>query len=210
MLPTLVIMLKAPMSGAAKTRLARCIGAGEALRFYRAATAALLRRVARDPRWRTVLAISPDHLAMAPFWPRSLARLPQGRGGLGMRMQRLLDLPVPGPLAIIGSDIPDVRASHVAEAFRLAARYGLVFGPAADGGFWLVGARRRPKTPRPFANVRWSSPHALADTRANIRTAVGYCAVLSDVDTAADWRRWRRTGSAMPDQTGGHAGGERP
>ena len=44
----------------------------------------------------------------------------------------------------------------------LLARHDAVLGPAEDGGYVLVGARR----PLPFAAVRWSSPHALADTAA--------------------------------------------
>jgi hypothetical protein len=64
-----------------------------------------------------------------------------------------------------------------------------VFGPAEDGGYWLVGlGARRP--PDPFGGVRWSTPHALADTLARLRAPVRRRAVLlrrlRDVDTAAD------------------------
>jgi hypothetical protein len=47
--------------------------------------------------------------------------------------------------------------------------------------------RRRPRLLRPFADVRWSSPHALADTLANLdgRT-VAFLATLGDVDDADD------------------------
>jgi uncharacterized protein len=72
------------------------------------------------------------------------------------------------------------------QAFRLLGRADCVFGRATDGGYWLVGARRRPHTPRPFANVRWSSEHALADTLANLAgRPVGFVATLGDVDDAA-------------------------
>src|ERR671932_477084 len=76
---------------------------------------------------------------------------------LGARMERpLRELP-PGPVAIVGSDIPGIEPKHVAAAFRrLAARDDFVFGPAPDGGFWLVGARRR-RPPRGFPGVRWST-----------------------------------------------------
>ena len=66
-----------------------------------------------------------------------------------------------------------VTAARIAEAFALLGRHDLVFGPAADGGFWLVGCRHRPPD---FGEVRWSSPHALEDTLANLprRASVGF------------------------------------
>ena len=188
-LPTLFVMVKAPVAGAAKTRLAAVIGAAEALRFYRSSTAALLRRVGSDPRWRTVLAVSPDRHAGSSFWPANLPRVAQGPGDLGDRMQRLLAQPR-GPGILIGSDIPGIQAGHIAEAFGILSRAGVVFGPSEDGGFWLAGARR--PTPRLFRNVRWSTPHALADTLANLPGPAGLAATLADVDTESDWRRWRR------------------
>ena len=188
-LPILFVMVKAPLAGSAKTRLAAVIGAAEALRFYRSSTAALLRRVGSDPRWRTVLAVSPDRYVGSRFWPANLPRIAQGQGDLGERMQRLLEQPR-GPVMLIGSDIPGIRAGHIAEAFGVLSRSGFVFGPSEDGGFWLAGARRA--TPRLFRQVRWSTPHALADTLANLQRPAGLAATLADVDTEADWRRWRR------------------
>ena len=89
-------------------------------------------------------------------------------------------------VTIIGSDIPDATANDVANAFRALGRADAVFGPAADGGYWLVGlSPRRPA--RPFAAVRWSSEHALADTVANFAgRRVAMLRTLHDVDTAAD------------------------
>ena len=94
----------------------------------------------------------------------------------------------PGPVVIIGTDMPGIRAGHIRDAFRLLGRHDAVFGPATDGGYWLVGLRRRPRVPRIFQAVRWSSPHALADTLANLRgLSVARVAILSDVDTAEDF-----------------------
>lgn len=199
--PTLAIMLKAPIAGAVKTRLARGIGTNEALRFYRTASAALIRRVGHDPRWRTVLAIAPDRAAQARFWSSSLERRPQGPGDLGRRMQHLFDTLPHGPVAIIGSDIPDIRADHIASAFRALRDHDAVFGPADDGGYWLIGLKRFPKILRPFPDVRWSSTDALADTLSNLRgLRISRLPFLADVDRAEDWRDWRRA-------SGAHRGG---
>jgi uncharacterized protein len=50
----------------------------------------------------------------------------------------------------------------------------------------------------PFADVRWSGPHALADTLANLdRKRVLFAATLSDVDTAQDFRATHAVGSRL-------------
>ena len=190
----LVIMAKQPVMGRVKTRLAIAVGATEAIRAYRVMLADILRRLAGDRRWITWLAVSPDAAAcpagwQGPFRPRLMA---QGPGDLGHRMQSLLDRLPPGPAVIIGSDIPAIAPADIAGAFHALAGHDAVFGPAADGGYWLVGlARRRPE--RPFGGVRWSSPHALADTRANLAgRRIALLRMLSDIDTAEDHRAWRR------------------
>jgi glycosyltransferase A (GT-A) superfamily protein (DUF2064 family) len=68
----------------------------------------------------------------------------------------------------------------------------VVFGPAEDGGYWLVGMKRRPRVPRIFEPVRWSSRHALEDTLENCRgLEVGRAATLCDIDSRKDWLHWR-------------------
>jgi rSAM/selenodomain-associated transferase 1 len=186
---TLIIMAKQPVMGRLKTRLAREVGAVEAIRFYRNALRCVVARLSRDPRWQTLLAISPDTSIGAGCWPNGVARAGQGRGDLGTRMQRLLELPRAGRVVLIGSDIPAVGPSHIADAFGHLGRNDVVFGPAVDGGFWLVGLRSCPRPGRPFGSVRWSHPETLADTLRNLGYArVGFAARLGDVDTAGDLR----------------------
>lgn len=180
-------MVKPPLAGRAKTRLAREVGAVEAAAFYRHTSRAVIRRLASDPRWQTVLAVTPDVDIGARFWPGSIARVAQGGGGLGVRMQRPMNHLPPGPVVLIGTDIPAVRPSNIAEAFRLLGENDVVFGPATDGGFWLVGQRRTPRAVDAFRGVRWSAAETLSDTLRNLEShRVGMAATLSDVDDAAD------------------------
>lgn len=184
----LIVFARAPRLGAVKRRLARGIGARAALRFYRTQLAALLAELSRDTRWTTVVAATPDRAR----WPCRVAKAPQGRGDLGQRMARAL---APHRRAVIvGSDIPGVTRGDIAAAFRALGRAQAVFGPAEDGGYWLVGlGPRRPATP--FADVRWSTEHALSDTLANFRgRRVALLRRLRDVDTAEDLRAVRSAG----------------
>ena len=193
-------MAKSPHLGRVKRRLGRDIGDVAAAGFYRNCLSHTVLRLAQDRRWRTVLAVDPGHDVTTVFWPsrRRIARLPQGQGDLGRRMQYLFAALPPGPAIIVGSDIPAIGAAHIANAFRLLGGADAVLGPALDGGYWLIGLRRCPRVLRPFAAVRWSSAYALADTVANLDgKRVAFAATLSDVDIAEDFRRERASAARL-------------
>ncbi|MDK3071632.1 TIGR04282 family arsenosugar biosynthesis glycosyltransferase [Sedimentitalea sp. JM2-8] len=190
---TVIVMLKEPRPGRVKTRLARGIGPVAAAWWFRHQSLALLRRI-RDPRWRVVLAVSPDRDGLVSrIWPSCFARIPQGRGDLGQRMARAIRGVGVGPVCLIGTDIPGVGKPELARAFAALGRHQAVFGPARDGGFWLVGLKHPRHMPaRLFHNVRWSCEHALADSRATVPDlSVALVDELQDVDTAADLERIR-------------------
>jgi rSAM/selenodomain-associated transferase 1 len=188
----LVVFARSPALGRGKRRLARDIGDLAALRFERLMLARLLRRLRRDRRWHLRLAITPDPaLQRKRLWPRGIPIIGQGGGDLGERMRHALATCPPGPAVLIGTDIPALGPHHIAAAFRLLGQHDLVFGPARDGGFWLVGARRSLCLPPLFSAVRWSGPHALEDVLANLprQVSVGFAARLDDVDDGASFRR---------------------
>jgi hypothetical protein len=180
-------MLKEPRPGRVKTRLGRDIGMVDAAWWFRHQVRALLRRI-EDPRWDVVLAVAPDRALHSRIWPLHLRRIPQGRGDLGARMARALRMQAAGPVCVIGADIPDITRLRIAEAFKALGSHDAVFGPAIDGGYWLIGLRRiRAVPPTLFAGVRWSTAHALSDTEATLRGhSIAHVATLRDVDTAAD------------------------
>ena len=94
---------------------------------------------------------------------------------------------------IVGTDIPDIATNHVQAAFRRLQEADAVFGPAADGGYWLVGARRTPMVPHGlFTNIRWSTGHALSDTLAGLPKPfrVAMLGELDDIDDGAAWKAW--------------------
>lgn len=188
----LVIFARAPQLGRVKRRLARDIGDAAATRFYRQTLARQI-RLLRDRRWQVWLFVTPDTARADVAW-RGISRQrirPQGVGNLGVRMKRPFRVLPPGPVVLVGSDIPAMRAHHIARAFGLLGRHDFVFGPASDGGFWLVGARRtRPLPYGLFEDVRWSTYHALADSVLTLPLDYSFaCAdMLDDVDDLASLR----------------------
>jgi rSAM/selenodomain-associated transferase 1 len=184
---TVVVFARAPRLGTVKRRLAAAIGQRAALRFHQETLTRLLRGLLRQRRFRTVLALTPDRAIVR--LPLRVPRVAQGRGDIGQRMHRACRRFPRGRVAIIGSDIPQAGAADLVAAFRALGQASAVFGPASDGGYWLVAlGPRRPA--RPFAGARWSSEHALADTLRNFAgRRVARLRTLSDVDTVADLLR---------------------
>jgi hypothetical protein len=187
----LVLFAKAPVVGTVKTRLAESIGQAAALDFHRHMLMQTAARLRDQPGWNLLLATTPDD-APAALWPEGIPRERQGDGDLGARMARLLARARPdAPVAIVGSDIPDLVAGHVVHAFALLQAHDLVLGPAHDGGYWLIGASTSPPASL-FTGVRWSTAHARADTLANAHgLRVAQAALLHDVDDEAGYARWR-------------------
>ena len=186
--PTLIVMVKEPLPGRVKTRLGRDIGVIPATWWFRHQTRRLIRRM-RDPRWNVILAVSPDYQGLTSrFWPNSIERIGQGGGDLGARMARLLNAPHRGPVCIIGGDIPAISPAHIVRAFAQLGSNDFVFGPATDGGFWLVGAKRTAALPPDlFQGIEWSTPKTLKDTIATLgQRRVAYADQLSDVDQKTD------------------------
>ncbi|MEZ5897674.1 MAG: DUF2064 domain-containing protein [Parvularculaceae bacterium] len=164
---TLIIFVKAPVAGRVKTRLGAALGPARAAAMFRVMSANTLARASAGP-WRTMLAVDPPG-AVAGFenlWPPRFSRLAQTRGDLGAHgcgFRRCA--------AGAGGDYqPMRRAWRPATSAPLSPRSPAemrLFGPAEDGGYWLIGLSRRRAASGLFKNVRWSSPHALADTLAS-------------------------------------------
>lgn len=191
--PRLILMVKEPRAGRVKTRLARDIGVSAATAVYRAMLAQTVARVSATRRWHTLLAVSPDPAIASTMLPRSLARLAQGRGDLGDRMAAAMGGAPPGPVIVIGTDCPQISAEAIGKAFRALGAHDAVLGPAGDGGYWLVGFRRRGLAGRAFACVPWSTPRALATTVNNLEGfKVALADAFDDVDDARDLMRMRQ------------------
>ena len=199
---TVIVFARAPALGRGKRRLAREVGEVAAWRFQCQGLARALARLGSDPRWRVILAVTPDGaVPRLRGAARGRARVTaQVMGDLGTRMARALAAAPPGPALLVGTDVPGLDAPRVWRAFRALGRADAVFGPASDGGYWLIGLARRRARGLRLESVRWSSVHALADTLAVLPRgwSVECVDVLDDVDDRAALARLRRHPSGVP------------
>ncbi len=190
----IVVMAKAPVAGYAKTRLVPALG-----EFGSSALAARMLdhavNAALDAGLGSVdLCCSPDTFdpAFAAFaaQPR-LSLSEQGDGDLGARMDRAFARHLPAAPAVLlsGTDAPALDATMLRSADRALAADGVaaVFVPTYDGGYALVGLKRR--APELFAGMTWSHAGVMAATRARAADAglrITELAPIADVDEPED------------------------
>lgn len=183
--------------GAVKTRLANDIGTLPASRVYRGLLVAALRRLEYLAD-RRVLAFSPAdrRQEFAALLAETACRWSlevQGGGDLGARMDRYFAtsfLSGARRVVLIGSDSPTFPPEWIERAFELLADFPVVLGPAADGGYYLIGAAE--VVPPVFAGVDWSSPAVWQQTISKLTVAAWPYATLPpwyDVDDVHDLRR---------------------
>lgn len=170
----LIVMAKAPVPGAVKTRLVPALGeAGAADLAARLLEHAVQQAVAAGTA-AIELCVSPD---VAHPWVAQLCAAhglqlsAQGEGDLGARMQRAIDRALGrGEAAcLFGTDAPALDAAMLREAAARLATHDAVFVPAFDGGYVLVGLRREASTL--FADMPWSTARVMALTRERLATA---------------------------------------
>ncbi len=200
----MLVFAKAPEPGTVKTRLIPALGAEACARLYRSLVEHTLQTA-------TEAALCPVQLWCAPApsngFFRDCARrfkvaLRTQRGpDLGMRMAHALaSTLVRSEFAvIIGCDCPTLNGSYLNQACEaLTARVQVVIGPAEDGGYVLIGARR-PIT-AVFTDVEWGTARVLDQTRAQLRSCGlpwRELAPLWDIDRPEDLVRLAAAGLEM-------------
>lgn len=183
----IIVIAKEPVPGAVKTRLVPPYTPRQAAALAEAALRDTLTAVAAAPATRRVLALSGEP---GPWLPDGYDVIAQRGDGLAERLTHAFAdawTALPGPAVLIGMDTPQVTPALLAGAVRLLTRHEVVVGPAADGGFWLLGQRR--PDPALLAGLPMSRPDTGPLLLDRIRTAGVRPALLpelTDVDTAAD------------------------
>jgi len=187
-------MARHPVPGRVKTRLAAALGADAACALYRAFVLDLAERLGALP-YAVTWAYTPPGAPFAEVVCGARCR-PQRGGDLGERLAAALGDELaagPGPVLAIGADAPHIPAAALAEAAAaLAGGADVVLGPAADGGYYLIGLGA--PAPSLFAGIAWGTSGVLEATRARAAAAGLRTYLLPpsfDVDRVADLARLR-------------------
>ena len=186
---SIIIFVRNPVLGRVKTRLAREIGADKALAVYQELlrhTHAITRRLNCDRRVYYADFVPSDDIWTANEYHRAR----QSGADLGERMAQAFSEGFDvgySRLVIIGSDCYELRPHHINDAFHALRSHDIVIGPARDGGYYLLGMKRRHTAL--FDNIPWSSAAVYEQTMQkciDLGLSVKTLPVLSDVDRAAD------------------------
>ena len=192
MKPALAIFAKTPTPGRVKTRLSPPLSPRESAELYRCMLLDTIARV-RALRIETVIFYDGDRQFFEEAAPDVLL-VHQHGGGLGSRLEeacQALSALEYGPRVIIGTDAPDLPLQYIQDAFtRLDAGTDAVFGPATDGGYYLVALKD--DYGELFTGIPWSSELVL-ETSLKRAQASGFSISLLptwyDVDSFEDLQR---------------------
>lgn len=183
----LIVFAKNPIKGQVKTRLAKTIGNENALKVYRYLLGNIQREVqALDVDMVIYYTHFIDH---EDDWQHNrLEKKLQVEGDLGEKMGHAFQQGfAEGYQQIIGigTDIYDLKAADIQAGFDRLATNDLCFGPANDGGYYLIGMTSY--LPRIFKDRSWSTASVLKETLQDLRTEnVALLSEKTDIDTYED------------------------
>jgi len=181
----LIIFARRPEISIGKTRLKNKVGKILGANFYYNNLSQTIRRISSDRRINLTICVTPD--SATKNWPKyifpNIPRISQGSGNIGIKMWRIL-ADNSSRKIIIGSDIPNISSKIIRTAWKKLYYSQIIFGPAKDGGFWLIGLSKNHKIKNLFHNINWKEKNTLKQVKNNIcsNIKVGYVDTLEDID----------------------------
>jgi uncharacterized protein len=193
------VFSRPPIPGKTKTRLIPALGSEKAARVHQL----LLERtvqVASAAASAVSLFVTdePAHPAFIALADRYSCKIELQQGAdLGQRMHHALEqmLAHHAKVLLVGSDCALHSAANLQQTALALDTNDMVFTPAEDGGYVLVGARK--VTAQAFMGIDWGSSSVMAQTRHNLRAAGcmwGEMPALWDIDEAAEVQRAQALG----------------
>lgn len=197
----LIIFTRYPEPGKTKTRMIPALGEVGAANLQRQMTEYTLIKT-RD--WQSNRCLSLEvyfaggnESLMQAWLGNDLVYRQQSKGDLGQRMMSALQQSFADQMTkvvMIGIDCPDVNQRLINEAFDQLNHHDLVLGPAADGGYYLVGLSHF--IPDLFTDIQWGTSQVFSKTKEiakNLQLSTYYLSVLHDVDCPKDLHFWNKS-----------------
>ena len=183
----LIVMTKYPEPGKAKTRLIPALGAGGAVKLHcRLGTHTTKTLGSFNPE---IHYCGGDSNSMRE-WLGDFKYIVQSDGDLGDRMKHAFQLGFDqgyDRIVMIGTDCPAIDAGLIDRAFSALNQIDVVFGPAVDGGYYLIGLRKQ--VSELFSTISWSTDTVLQDSLAIVNDLNLRCELLEtlpDIDRPED------------------------
>ncbi|HEX5883733.1 MAG TPA: TIGR04282 family arsenosugar biosynthesis glycosyltransferase [Pyrinomonadaceae bacterium] len=189
----IIVMVKAPLPGLAKTRLTPPLDQSEAASLALCFVQDVVNSALEITQNVVVAFTPPDGRAVLE------ASLPDGLRWIEQQGQHLGDRLISAiayaydlgfsPIILLGADSPTLPPVFIQQACQMltVGSADVALGPAADGGYYLLGVRK--PEPGLFQNITWSSPFTLEHTIRNINQLGLRLVTLDqwyDVDTFAE------------------------
>lgn len=205
-----ILLVKEPLAGEVKTRLAAGLGSHgseAAAELYQVFAADML-AVGQQAGLMSIVAYDPQKARSAVMqWLRADLYIPQSTGDLGRRMfdafwEAFSCRPFLQSAVLTGSDLPDLPKEYLMEAHDALTLGQTVLGPSADGGYYLIGFPKGRVCAGVFEDVDWSTPQVLEQTLARMDMAGIHPHLLpkwSDVDDVDDLKALAERLAARPE-----------
>ncbi|MFT5206703.1 MAG: rSAM/selenodomain-associated transferase 1 [Candidatus Omnitrophota bacterium] len=193
-----VVLLKQPIEGHVKTRLAKDIGVSMATHLYSLFVNHCFQTLGRCKGVDTTVYLS--HPGKAEAIQKQFSFLGpihyQSNGDLGVRMANAIFEQFKlkyDEILLVGTDCIQLSPSLIESAFGALKSHDMVLGPTHDGGYYLIGLRRKPNADEllrsVFTGVEWSTSRTLEQTvsganRAHLSHKL--LTKLSDIDELKD------------------------
>jgi len=192
----LIIFIKNPVLGHAKTRIAATVGDEAALAIYEKLLGAV-RSNTCTIHCNKYLYYSNDILVNDDWDDVVYQKKIQVLGDLGHKMLSAFNevnlLYIDAPKVLIGSDCPSLTSNIVEMAFDALREHDAVIGPTYDGGYYLIGMNQVFK--ELFVDIAWSTEAVFVQTMAkadDLGCSVAILPMLNDIDDEADWLEYQR------------------
>jgi len=193
----LIVFVKSPIAGQCKTRLAPLLGLHKANEFYKTLVEQCFDKIQHINNIDIAIYATPDtrHPFVQALGKRFTGTIKTQQGNdLGERMYTAMhkSLQHYSQVVLIGTDCPVISQHYIEQAFEALKLNNIVFGPAEDGGYVLIGAR---EVQRPlFQGINWGTDKVLAQNLHNCRTCAYNTHLLEtlwDIDTPDDFLRYQ-------------------
>ena len=183
----LIVMTKYPEPGQTKTRLIPALGVGGAAKLHRRLGIHTAKTVGS---FNPEIHYSGGDLDLMHHWLGDFKYVTQSDGDLGDRMKQAFQSGFDqgcDRIVMIGTDCPAIDKALIDRAFLALNKTDVVFGPAIDGGYYLIGLRKQ--ILELFSNIAWSTASVLQDSLAivnDLDLSYELLEILPDIDRPDD------------------------